>query len=186
MRIRTSLSFRLQAVALAGAIATVCLPMPAGAQTAGSSDPRARRLAVSGARGVGVAVGTHVAAIVGSAWNSDNSPIPSARLRLRNVETGRIEATTVADESGQFTFEEREPGSYIVELVSDNGKILTVGHPFTLGPGETVATFVRLGTKAPWFNGFFGNAALAVATAAAATGLTALAPEEMQPVSGRQ
>jgi len=56
----------------------------------------------------------------------------------------------------------------------------------TLGPGDTIATFVRLGAKVPWFSGFFGNSALAVAAAAAATGLTALAPDQMDPVSGRQ
>jgi hypothetical protein len=133
-----------------------------------------------------VVVRTRAASIVGSAWNADNSPIPNARLRLRNVETGRVEGTTVGDESGQFTFTGVEPGTYVVELVSETGKILTVGNSFTVGPRETVASFVRLGTKAPWYNGFFGNAALAVATAAAATGLTALAPEQIRAVSGRQ
>ena len=34
--------------------------------------------------------------------------------------------------------------------------------------GETVATFVRLGTKLPWIAGFFSNAAAAAITAAAA------------------
>jgi len=38
----------------------------------------------------------------------------------------------------------------------------------------------------PWFDGFFGSAALAVAAGAAAAGLTAVAPEQVRPVSGRQ
>jgi hypothetical protein len=127
----------------------------------------------------GGAVGARATSIMGAAWKSDNTPIPAAKLRLRNVLTGRIEATTVANDLGRFTFNEMESGSYVVELVSDSGKILAIGHTFTVAPGETVATFVRLGTKAPWFNGFFGNASSAVASVAASTGVTAVAPEQM-------
>lgn len=124
--------------------------------------------------------GTRTISIMGAAWKADNSPIPNAKLRLRNVVTGKIEATAVANETGQFIFTDLESGSYIVELVSDSGKILTIGHTITVGPGETVATFVRTGTKVPWFNGFFGNAASSVSSAAASTGVTAVAPEAMQ------
>jgi hypothetical protein len=117
--------------------------------------------------------------IIGAAWKADNTPIPNAKLRLRNVVTGTIQATNVANEAGQFVFGELESGSYIVELVSDRGKLLAIGNTLAVGPGETVATFVRLGTKIPWFDGFFGNAASVVASAAASTGITAMAPEEM-------
>jgi hypothetical protein len=129
------------------------------------------------------AVGVRGTAVVGTAWNSDNSPIPGARLRLRDVATGKIEAAVVADDLGQFTFTGMEPGTYVIELVSESGKLLSVGHPFTVSPGETVATFIRPGTKVPWFDGFFRNAAAAVAAAAAATGVTAIAPEKRTCVS---
>ena len=170
---------RLQAVVLAGVIGLAGVPGRADARQA---QPRT----IAGLRTRSLVTSVQTAAIVGSAWNADNSPIPRARLRLRNVVSGQIQATTVADESGQFTFLDSPTGTYVVELVSDNGRILTIGHPLIVSPGETVATFVRLGSKVPWFTGFFGNAALAVATAAAATGLTALAPENMDPISGRQ
>lgn len=117
--------------------------------------------------------------ILGAAWKSDNTPIPSAKLRLRNVLTGKVDANTVANDLGQFSFDGMESGSYVVELVSDTGKILAIGHTFTVAPGEMVATFVRLGTKVPWFTGFFGNAASSVASVAASTGVTAVAPEQM-------
>jgi hypothetical protein len=121
--------------------------------------------------------------IVGVAWKADNTAIPKAKLRLRNVVTGKIQSTAVANDKGEFLFNNLEGGSYIVELVSDRGSILAVGHTVTVGPGETATTFVRTGTKIRWFTGFFANAAAAVATAAAATGVTAVAPEEMRPVS---
>jgi hypothetical protein len=123
------------------------------------------------------AVGTRSISIVGVAWSADSSPLPGARVRLRNVVTGRIASTAVANETGRFTFAGVENGSYVVELVTENGKILAIGHTFTVEAGETVATFVRLGTKAPWFEGFFGNAASAVASTAASAGVTAIAPE---------
>jgi hypothetical protein len=123
------------------------------------------------------AVGTRSTSIVGVAWNADNAPLPGARVRLRNVVTGRIAGAAVANEAGRFTFAGLENGSYVIELVTESGKILAIGHTFTVEAGETVATFVRLGTKAPWFDGFFGNAASAVASTAASAGVTAIAPE---------
>ena len=120
--------------------------------------------------------------VLGAAWRVDNSPIPGARVQLRNLVSGKVEATAVANNAGQFTFSRIEGGTYVVELIGENGKIATVGHAFVIAPGETVATFVRLGTKVPWFTGFFGNAASAVATAAASQGITAIAPVQL-PVS---
>ena len=122
------------------------------------------------------------ATILGAAWKADNTPIPHARLRLRNVATGRVEATTVANETGQFTFENVETGSFVIELVNEQGKVLALGQVFSLGPGETVATFVRLGARAPWVSGFFSNAAATAVTAASGLGVTALGSDG-QPVS---
>jgi hypothetical protein len=143
-------------------------PLPAPRPAGGPA-----RVAAGSRPGIGV----RTTSIVGVAWQADNTPIPNAKVRLRNVVTGRIAAAAMANEAGQFTFSGVEPGSYLIELVTDAGKIQTVGHTFTVAPGETVATFVRLSAKAPWFNGFFSNAASAVAATAASAGVTALAPE---------
>jgi hypothetical protein len=123
------------------------------------------------------------ASIMGTAWKADNTPIPQAKVRLRDVGSGKTLAAAIANEAGQFTFSDIEPGSYIVELVSDKGRVLAVGHTLAVGAGETIVTFVRLGTKVPWFDGFFVNAAASVAAAAASMGVTAVAPQEMRPVS---
>jgi hypothetical protein len=181
MRSRLLRAFGLPALVCAGALSVA--PMAAAASAADAKAVKAvakipavtaKALPVSGG-----AVGARATSIMGAAWKSDNTPIPGAKLRLRNVLTGRIVATTVANDLGRFAFNDVESGSYVIELVSDNGRVLAIGHAFTVGPGETIATFVRLGTKAPWFNGFFGNASSAVASVAASAGVTAVAPEEM-------
>ena len=105
-------------------------------------------------------------------------------MQLRNVVTGKIAGTAVADEVGRFSFSNIESGSYVVELVGANGKILTVGHPFVIAAGETVATFVRLAAQTPWYAGFFSNAAAAASSTAASYGITAMAPVQL-PISSR-
>lgn len=129
--------------------------------------------------GGGGASPRHATTVIGSAWNQDNTPIAAARVQLRNLDDAKVVATAVADEGGKFTFANIEPGTYAVELVGANGKIVTVGQAFVIAQGETVATFVRIGSKAPWFAGFFNNAAGAVAAAAASQGVTALAPVQL-------
>lgn len=153
--------------------------------------------------------------ILGAAWRADNAPVPRALLRLRNIITGRIEATTVANDMGQFAFTGVQSGTYAVEVVTEAGKIVSLGHSFTVAPGETVATFVRLTPKVPWFNAIFGNSssttaatgeqaataaqetilgtqpgvltnvASAASSSAASTGVTAVAPDVVRPASGR-
>ncbi len=116
------------------------------------------------------------AVVRGVAWNSDNSPIPKARIRLRNTHSGRVEANTVTDEDGQFAFNLVEGGSYVVELVGDSDRVMAVGQSFRVEAGETVATFVRLPPRRPRFAGFFTNAAVAAIAAAASVGVTAMGP----------
>src|SRR5262249_22193527 len=118
----------------------------------------------------------HDASVVGAAWNADSTGIPGARLRLRNVASGKIVAATRANDAGQFRFQAVPDGTYVIELVDEGGKVLALGHVFAVGHGETVATFVRIGTHVPWFTGFFSNAAAAAISTAASEGVTALAP----------
>ena len=131
------------------------------------------------------ALPTRATAVLGAAWNADNTPVKGAHLRLRNVLTGKVEASSIANDSGQFTFDNVEGGTYVVELVTDNGSVLAVGHPITIASGETVATFVRLGTRVPWFQAFFSNAAAAATSAAASQGISAIAPVGRPASAGR-
>jgi hypothetical protein len=172
-----------RAIVLGIASAALATPVVWADPPPGTAKPPAAVAVRSGAPAVVAARST---SILGAAWNADNTPIPYARVRLRNALTGRIEAAAVANDAGQFAFSDIESGSYVIELVSEQGKVLALGHTFTVAPGETIATFVRLGAKVPWFNGFFSNAAAAASSTAASTGITAIAPEQVRPASGRR
>ena len=110
----------------------------------------------------------------GVVWAGDNSPVPNAKVRLRNIETGRVISASETSASGQFVFGNVAKGSYLVELVSDNGKVLAVGPTFRIEAGQTISTVVRLPTRRSWYAGMFSNAAAAVIAAASSVGLTAV------------
>jgi hypothetical protein len=125
----------------------------------------------SAAKAASVARSTSVRGVV---WNADNTPFPNAKVRLRNLQTGRVDASATANENGQFTFDSLEGGSYVIELVGDDDKVIALGQSFRVEPGETVATFVRLGARQPRLAGLFSNAAAAVISAASSAGVTAI------------
>lgn len=186
MKSRRSRTNRLQAVVLAAAVCFPAVPQAAAGSQGTPATPASQDAVTAPVGDKTTVTSTSPGIITGSVWKTDNSPIPYARLRLRNVVTGLTRATTTADEEGRFAFGDVPSGTYVVELLSDSGKVLAIGHPFAVSAGQSAVTFVRLSGQASFFNGFFGSAALAVAAAAAATGLTALAPEQVRPVSGRQ
>ncbi len=137
---------------------------------------RLARTATVGPRAV-VTEATRPGSVVGGVWDAQDRPMPGVRVRLRDVVTGSTPTAGAADDAGRFSFSGVSSGSYIVEVLGENGKLLTVSHTFNVGPGETVATFVRLGAKVPGARGFFRNAASAVVLTAAAAGVTAIGPE---------
>jgi hypothetical protein len=122
--------------------------------------------------------------VIGTAWKGDTTPYPQARIRLRNVETGRAVARTVSDADGRFRFERIDPGAFVVELASNEDKVLAIGDLFSVTAGDQATTVVRLSSKAPWVAGFFGNAAAAAIAAASTLGVTALGSSG-SPASGQ-
>ena len=93
------------------------------AQTASRPQPAVARATAGALTGSSATTGV----VIGTAWRGDTQPYPQARIRLRNVETGRGVARTLADGDGRFWFERAEPGAYVVELLSSDDKVLAVG-----------------------------------------------------------
>lgn len=118
----------------------------------------------------------------GVVWNTENAPIPNGKVRLRNVETGRIFSTATTSSAGQFVFDDVPRNFYIVELVSDRDRTLAVGPTLRVEPGATVSTVVRLPSQKSSSAGMFSNAALAVLSAASGVGVMAVNPNA-RPIS---
>jgi hypothetical protein len=122
--------------------------------------------------------------VTGTVWRSDDTPLPNASLQLRDVSTGQIVGSTRANQLGRFSFARVSPGRYIVELIDENRNVLALGETLTIGPNQTVATFIRLTTSTRWYGGFLSTVAAAAVAAAAAIGVTALG-NGGQPASAR-
>ncbi|HVL68605.1 MAG TPA: hypothetical protein VM364_15190 [Vicinamibacterales bacterium] len=76
-------------------------------------------------------------------WSKRNTPVRLAPARLRNVTTAQIQAVVETSESGQGQFRQIPPGTYVIEVTDRKGKVVAIGQVFTLGDGETIASFVR-------------------------------------------
>jgi hypothetical protein len=123
-------------------------------------------------------------AVAGTVVNGDDKPVVAARLRLRDLETGRILMTTRGDEEGRFLFTGVPAGTYVVELVADGSRVEGVTHSVGIAPGETARVILRLASRRPWYSGFFSNAAIAAVSSAASLGITSVGTG-LQPDSGR-
>lgn len=127
--------------------------------------------------------------IMGYLWTANNGAIPDATVQIRNTVTNSIEAFTKTNPAGEFVFQNVNPGEYMIEYVTDSTKhtLLALGHPFTVSPGETVATFVRLSNGLPMLlpnelGNLTSNVASQAVTSAASQGVTAVATPLIQVV----
>ena len=156
---------------------------PVSALTKAASAVRASRAAALAGRAAqstsaGLSTSTQ---IMGYLRTANNGAIPEASVQIRNTVTNVVEAVTKTNTAGEFVFQNVNPGEYMIEYVTDSAKhtLLALGHPFTVSPGETVATFVRLSNGLPMLlPNQLGNLASNVAgqavTSAATQGITAI------------
>ncbi len=154
--------------------------LPTGPMTATSkaaaSIRAARAAQLDAARGAatGAAASARSTSVVGYLWTANNSVVTDATVQLRNTVTGQIEMFTQTNSLGEFTFNNVVGGSYVIEYASEQaGSLLAVGHPFTVAPGQTLATFVRMSNALPIIiPDFARNVAAAALQAAASSGVT--------------
>ena len=104
------------------------------------------------------AVGGKFNALVGVAQTSLNIPIPYARIVVRNIQTGRIEARATANDVGRFSFLDLDPSVYVVELLGPAGSVVAASQVIPLGRGDVRQTTVRtIAASAPNVAATFGN-----------------------------
>ena len=156
---------------------TICLSAQAQ-QPAASGSRSVTRPAVPRVAGA-VLPGTRQSAfatIQGNALNSVNGPLPNNVVRLRDARFGRIVDTQTTDRSGLFTFQNVDPGSYIVELMGNDQTVLAAGQVLNVNAGDAASTLVKLPFRIPPFARVLGHSAPQAATvlsAAAAAGVLA-------------
>jgi hypothetical protein len=169
---------------------------PLTATTKAAAAVRASRMAQANAAtgaSAASAAGARSTSVVGYLWTANNAAIPDATVQLRNTATGQVEMLTRTNSAGAFSFGNVDTGQYVIEYASDSAsQLAALGSPFTVAPGETVATFVRLSNALPMvIPDVAGNVATsalqAAASASVTTVVTPIAPVEIPsppPASG--
>ncbi len=118
--------------------------------------------------------------IQGNALNSANGPLPDMLVRLRDAHFGRVIETQLTDKSGMFEFKVVDPGTYIVELLGQNQRVLAASQILNVNAGDAVSAVVKLPSRMTPFAGLLSSAiapsAAMLATQAAATGIAAVVP----------
>jgi len=127
------------------------------------------------------------AVVQGSAISAANTMIAGGVVRLRDIKFGRITDVQTTDTAGHFAFTSVDPGSYVVELLGKDERVLAASDIVTVEAGRNVSTIVRVPSNvAP--GGFFHSGvpvAVAVAAAAAAAGVLAITPGSAPDMSPR-
>lgn len=117
-------------------------------------------------------LGGKVNALVGFARTSLNAPIPYARVVLRNIRTGQVQGSAMANERGEFSFLDIESTLYVVELLGVDGSVVAASPLVTMQRGDVQQTQLRVASSASTVTASFGNAltpTLEQATAVAAS-----------------
>ncbi len=76
--------------------------------------------------------------ISGIARDSQNQALPSAKVQLRNVDTGLLVGTTRAAANGAFEFTGLNPANYIVEIVDESDRIVGLTPAMALAAGGVI------------------------------------------------
>jgi len=97
--------------------------------------------------------------ISGVARSASSEPLANTVIRLRNVETGQLSGTTTTGAAGQFSFTGLNPGTYVVEVLDDDRRVVGTSAAIVLSPGAMVASGLVIQASA-----------LGAAAATAATG----------------
>jgi hypothetical protein len=169
---------RLFRIATASLIVAGALPLSAQQQTATVvNTPRSWVTKAALVRAKEKALTT----IQGNALTSTNRQMDNVVVRLRDARFGRIVDSQLTDKSGMFAFKAIDPGSYIVEIVSNDQSILAASQLLSVNPGEAVSAVVKLPFRIPPFAGIMGSTtttptASAVAAVAATGSVVAVVP----------
>lgn len=128
------------------------------------------------------------AAIIGRARTILNTPVPYARVVLRNINTGQIEAEATADQEGRFSFLHLRAAGYVIEMMSTDGQVVATSQAVATVVGQAQATTVRVASTSSvraLFNNVTTSTVQDTLRAAAQSSVATVAPQSSS-VSPRQ
>ena len=110
--------------------------------------------------------------IHGRAVDSASTPLPGVTVRLRNLQSHRIEQVSTANQLGEFSFPAQPEIPYIVEITDQAGQIVAVGDVVVAQAGEVASASVIHPSGLPVVVGVFSETAGSVVSAATSSGIT--------------
>ena len=114
--------------------------------------------------------------INGVAVNSDQTPVPYATVRLRNLAVNAIDQIATANEAGEFTFVAQPGVAYVVEIADQSGLTIAVGDVIVARAGEVAGTKVAVPSSLPVLAAVYGSTVSSIVSAAIGTGLQVVDP----------
>jgi hypothetical protein len=118
--------------------------------------------------------GRSLSVIHGKVQEASGAIVPSAKLHLRNLDTGRIEAVTVADHAGEFWFYAGLADRYVIEALDEAEQVVATSELLATRSGETIGTLLVLPARRLSLPGVFRSTAAGIVAAAATAGITAV------------
>ncbi len=114
--------------------------------------------------------------INGVAVQSDQTPLPNAAIRLRNLQLNAIEKIVTTNALGEFSFDVVPGVAYVVEMVDEAGRTVAVGDVILARTGEVAGAKLTLPSGLPERAGIYGDTARAVMSAATGIDLQVVDP----------
>lgn len=164
-------------VALAGVVLSTSIVSAQQAVRPGTAAVKTVKAARQSANAAAQRAARDIRSLInGVAIDSDQTPLPNATIRLRNLDENKIEQVVTANERGEFSFIARPDVPYVVEIADQAGRIVAVGDVIMANAGEVAGAVVALPSRLPALAGVFGDTASSVMSAATGTGLTVIDP----------
>jgi hypothetical protein len=161
-------------VALAGVVlATAIVPAQQAVRPGTAAVKASRQTVTTSAKRAGREMRS---LINGVAVDGQQSPLPNAIIRLRNLELNEIEQVVTASQIGEFSFVARPDVPYVIEIADQAGRIIAIGDVIMANAGEVASAVVSLPSRVPALAGVFSDTASSVMSAAAGIGLTVVDP----------
>jgi hypothetical protein len=110
--------------------------------------------------------------IYGTAFDQNAEPLPSASVRLRNLQTRMVEQVSTTNLAGEFVFVALPDIPYVVELADHPGRIIAVGDVIMAPADELASSVLVVPSAGRASTDLFRSTAGALAAAAAGTGMT--------------